>query len=255
MSNAHQEVVAAVETPLHRAPAECKVLATILFVIAVALVPRGELVWPYAIDAAVLAAAALMARASPGMLVRRLTIEVPFIAFIVLLPFVTAGPQVQVAGVGLSEEGLWTAWAIAAKATLAVLATGVLAWTTPAPEILRGAERLGIPRQLVAIAGFGVRYLQLVLDEFRRMQLARVARGDDGRWFWHARGAARTVSALAVRTLERGERVHAAMLARGFDGRMPATDVGVRATPVAWLGALTVPVVAAAALAASRGWL
>jgi cobalt/nickel transport system permease protein len=41
VSNAHQEVVAAVETPLHRAPAECKVLATILFVLAVALVPRG----------------------------------------------------------------------------------------------------------------------------------------------------------------------------------------------------------------------
>ncbi len=43
----NEEVEATVETPLHRAPAECKVLATILFVVAVALVPRGHLVWPY----------------------------------------------------------------------------------------------------------------------------------------------------------------------------------------------------------------
>jgi precorrin-2 methylase len=35
----NEEVEATVETPLHRAPAECKVLATIVFVLAVALVP------------------------------------------------------------------------------------------------------------------------------------------------------------------------------------------------------------------------
>src|SRR4029079_14976855 len=88
VSNAHQEVVTEVETPLHRAPAECKVLATILFVLAVALVPRGHVVWPYAVDATLLAIVAIAARTDPRMLAGRLAIQIPFVLFVVLLPFV-----------------------------------------------------------------------------------------------------------------------------------------------------------------------
>jgi cobalt/nickel transport system permease protein len=232
VSSAHQ-VAATVETPLHRAPPECKLLATILFAVAVALVPRGAAA-PYALDAALLAAVALAARTPPSLLAARLTVEAPFVLFVVLLPFT-------------ARDGLALALGIATKATLAVLATGVLAWTTPAPEILRGAERLGLPGRLTAIAGFALRYLQLLLDEWRRLRLARVQRGDDPRWLWQARAAARTIGALAVRALARGERVHAAMLARGYDGRMPALDLAPAAGPLAWVAALALPAPAFAA--------
>lgn len=246
MSSAHlQETDVAVDTPLHRAAAECKVAATILFVLAVALVPRGELVWPYAIDAALLLVVATIARTSPGFLARRLVIEIPFVLFVVVLPFVTTP----------ASDGLWLAFAILAKATLAVLATGVLAWTTTGPEILTGAQRLGVPAPLIAIAGFALRYLQVILDELGRMRLARVTRGDDPRWVWQARAAGRTVSALTVRSLQRGERVHAAMLARGYDGSMPVIDLAARATAAAWALALLTPLAAAAVLVASRGWI
>jgi cobalt/nickel transport system permease protein len=224
----NEEVVATVETPLHRAPAECKVLATILFVVAVALVPRGELVWPYAVNLTLLAAVVLAARTPLTVLLSRLVIELPFVLFVLVLPFAAAS----------FSEGAWLAFGILAKATLAVLATGVLAWTTPAPEILHGAERLRVPRTLIAIAGFALRYLQVLLDELRRMRLARVQRGDDPRWLWQARGTGRTVGALVVRTFERGERVHAAMLARGYDGTMPALSLSPAASPLAWAGAM-----------------
>jgi cobalt/nickel transport system permease protein len=228
---------ATVETPLHRAPAECKVLATVLFVLAVALVPRGRLVWPYAVDGALLAVVAVAARTPVSLLAGRLAVEAPFVLFAVVLPF--AAP-----------DGLWLAFGIVAKATLAVLATGVLAWTTPAPEILRGAERLGAPRQLTAIAGFALRYLQVLLEELRRMRLARVQRGDDPRWLWQARGTAGMLGALAIRSFERGERVHAAMLARGYDGRMPEISLAPRARPLAWT-TLAFPAAAFAVLAVS----
>ena len=237
MTAAHQEVDA-VETALHRAPAECKVLATILFVLAVALVPRGELVWPYAIDGALLLAAAILARTSPRMLAGRLAMEAPFVLFVVVLPLV-------------SPEGGWLAVGILCKATLAVLATGVLAWTTTSPEILRGAERLGLPRQLVAIMGFALRYFSVVTEELRRMRLARVQRGDRARWIWQSRAATRGVGALAVRTLERGERVHTAMLARGYDGRMPSLRLAAPASPLAWAVAAALPLAAIAV--ADRG--
>jgi cobalt/nickel transport system permease protein len=213
----HDTAQATVETPLHRAPAETKVLATVLFVVAVALIPRGRLVWPYAIDAALLATVAIAARMPLSMLAGRLAIEAPFVLFVVLLPFVV-------------RDGAWLAFGIAAKATLAVLATGLLAWTTPAPEILRGAERLGAPRLLTAIAGFALRYLQVLLEEFRRMRLARALRGDGARWW----PSPRVLGALALRSFERGERVHAAMLARGYDGRMPEIVLAPRARPLDW---------------------
>jgi cobalt/nickel transport system permease protein len=58
-----------------------------------------------------------------------------------------------------------------------------------------------------------------------------------------------------VRTFERGERVHTAMLARGYDGRMPALQLAPAASPVAWIGAAIVPALAIAVLVAARGWL
>ncbi len=229
----HDTVETTVETPLHRAPAETKVLAAVLFVLAVALIPRGHLVWPYAVDAALLAGVAIAARMPASMLAGRLAIEAPFVLFVVLLPFVV-------------HDGLWLAFGIAAKATLAVLATGVLAWTTPAPEILRGAERLGAPRLLTAIAGFALRYLQVLLEEFRRMRLARALRGDGAHWWPRPR----ILGALALRSFERGECVHAAMLARGYDGRMPEIALAPRARPAAWL-MLAFPAAAFAVLAVS----
>jgi cobalt/nickel transport system permease protein len=237
------EPEAVVETALHRAPAECKVAATVLFALAVALVPRGDVFWPYAVDAALLAVVAVAARTSPRLLAGRLAIEAPFVLFVVLLPIVSG------------RAGLWLGLGILCKATLVVLATGVLAWTTPAPDILRGAERLGAPRQLTAIAGFALRYLQVLLDELRRMRLARAQRGDEARWLWQAQGIGRTLGVLAVRTFGRGERVHAAMLARGYDGRLPALELAPRAGALSWPLALAAPVAAVAVLAAARGWV
>ncbi|MGZ6645818.1 MAG: cobalt ECF transporter T component CbiQ, partial [Solirubrobacteraceae bacterium] len=66
--------------------------------------------------------------------------------------------------------------------------------------------------------------------------------------------AARCAGALAVRCLQRGERVHAAMLARGYDGRMPATGLEAPARPLAWAAALALPAIAVAATIAVRGF-
>lgn len=234
MTMAHAaEAQAPVVTALHRAAPETKLVALLVFVVAVALVPHGA-VLPYAVDLALVLGVAAWARAGAGFLAQRLVVEIPFILFVLLLPFVTGGPDVHLAGVALSEDGLWTAFGIVSKATLAVLATGVLAATTTAPEIIGGLERLRVPRTITAVAGFAIRYVQVVLEEMRRLQLARVARGDDPRWLWQARTVTRTAGAVAVRCFERGERVHGAMLARGYTGRMPETGLAVSAPPVAW---------------------
>ncbi len=74
---------------------------------------------------------------------------------------------------------------------------------------------------MVTIATLMLRYVDVIVGEARRMRLARISRGHDPRFLWQAGATARGVGALFVRSYERGERVHLAMLSRGWTGRMP----------------------------------
>jgi len=254
VSLAHQAPPAPVCTALHRLPPEAKVAATLAFVLAVALVPRGVW-WPYAIDLALLAATASWSRASLPALGGRLAVEIPFIAFVLALPLLARGPDVHPLGVPLSRGGLEIAGAIVVKATLAVLATGVLSASTSPAQIVAGLGRLRVPAVMTAVAALAIRYLQGALDDLQRARSARVARGDDPRWWWQARATARGAGGLAARSLARGERVHVAMLARGFDGRIPVVALAPRAGRRSWAAAAGAVLPAAAASALAAGGL
>ncbi|NED87868.1 cobalt ECF transporter T component CbiQ, partial [Streptomyces sp. SID11233] len=65
-----------------------------------------------------------------GYLLKRLLIEVPFVAFAVLMPFVAEGPRTDFLGLSLSVNGLWGAFNVLAKGTLGVAASVLLASTT-----------------------------------------------------------------------------------------------------------------------------
>lgn len=237
-------------SPVHRLPPQCKVAAALLFTLAVVAMPR-EAFWAFGAAAAVLAVVAQSAAVPLSFLARRLVIEAPFVAFALFLPFVGQGERVEVAGLPLSVAGLWSAWNILVKGTLGVATSVLLAATTPVPELLVGLDRLRAPRAFTAIAGFMVRYADVVADELHRMQVARESRGHRARSPGQWRALASSAGALFVRAYERGERVHLAMLSRGYAGHLPP----LAGTPVAaardWAVALAPPAVAAAvALAA-----
>jgi len=98
---------------------------------------------------------------------------------------------------------------------------------TPFPDVLWALGTLRFPRLLVATIGFMYRYFFVLADEATRMLRARAARsgelGDRRKppALWQARVAGHMVGSLFLRALERSERVHAAMLARGYNGQMP----------------------------------
>ena len=166
-----------------------------------------------------------------------LRVLAPFVAFALLLPLVAGGVRTEVLGRSLSVSGLWAAWNIVAKATIGVTASVVLTTTTPAPEIIVGLDRLRVPRALTAIAGFMLRYREVLAGELRQMRIARVSRGYDPRWLWQARAVGTSAGALFLRSYERGERVHLAMLSRGFTGTMPPLRAG-SADAADWAAAL-----------------
>ncbi len=238
------ELVVPADTPVHRLAPQCKVAATALFVLAVACTPQRAY-WPYLWYLLLLAVVATVAWLPPLILLRRLGVEVPFLLFVLALPFAGSGPELTVLGMDLSEAGLHAGAGIALKATFGLLATGILAATTPLPEIITGLERLRVPRVFTAVAAFMVRYTQVVLDELARMRIARACRGGDPRWLWQAREVAGGLGALVVRTFERGERVYLAMASRGYTGSLPAALTGAAASRGAWAASLVVPLLAA----------
>ncbi|MGY1812145.1 cobalt ECF transporter T component CbiQ [Blastococcus sp. SYSU D00820] len=237
--------------PVHRLAPHVKLVAVLAFAFVVVATPVHAPWAPaaYAGHLLVVLAAAAAAGVRPGRLARGLVVEVPFVLFALLLPFVARGPRVEVLGLSLSESGLATGGGVLAKATLSVLAATVLAATTEPRELLRGLERLRLPTVLVQILGFMIRYADVVTGEMRRMRVARESRGFRGRHLGALRVLGPAAGSLFVRSYERGERVHLAMLSRGYTGRMPGAAT-VAAPARDWLTALTLPLAAGVVLAA-----
>jgi cobalt/nickel transport system permease protein len=207
---------------LHRTPAHLKLLGMLTFVLLVVATPKDW--YPvYGGYLLVLAGIVATSHVPPTYLLRRMVVEVPFLVFALLMPLIATGPRTEVLGLSLSEPGLLAAWALLAKGTLGVLASLLLAATTEPYDLLAGLERLRFPNLLVQIMGFMIRYLDVVTSEMRRMRIARESRGFTSRNITHWPVVARSAGALFIRSYERGERVHLAMLSRGYTGRMPRT--------------------------------
>lgn len=242
---------------MHRMPAHVKILALLGFLTAVIATPREQF-WAFGAHALLIAAAVAASQVPVGYLARRLVIEVPFLVFALALPFVATGPTITVMGLTMSQGGLLAAWGLVAKGTLGVLASVLFAATTEPREVLVGLERLRLPRPLVEIMGFMIRYGDVVAEQARRMRIARESRGFDARSVRHWSIVARSAGAMFIRCFERGERVHLAMISRGYQGYLPlmgATDV----TAAHVTRALVIPLMAfsvcAVALARQAGAL
>ncbi|HEY0904690.1 MAG TPA: cobalt ECF transporter T component CbiQ [Marmoricola sp.] len=201
---------------VHRLPAHVKLLALLGFVLVVVATPFA---WHAAFVgyAGLLALVIALSKVPVGYLAKRMVVEVPFVVFAVLMPFLATGPDAEVLGVTVSEPGLLAAGSLLVKGTLGVLASLTLAATTEPHALLDGLSRLRLPHQLVQIMSFMIRYLDVVAEEMRRMRIARESRCFRATSVrdWGILG--RAGAALFVRSYERGERVHLAMLARGHD--------------------------------------
>ncbi|MGA1593316.1 MAG: cobalt ECF transporter T component CbiQ [Ilumatobacteraceae bacterium] len=236
-------------SPVHRLAPETKVVSTFAFVICVALTPREQM-WAFGVHAAVALSIVVLAGLPARVVLARLAVIIPFLTFAALVPFVAGGEEIEVLGIGLSRDGLWGAWNVAAKASIGATASIILSATTSVPEILRALTRLRVPKVLVSIMAFMMRYLDLLVDQLGRMRTSMTARCHDPRWLWQAKPIASSAGALFVRSYERGERVHQAMLSRGFTGTMP--DLEEQATPGGdWARAAVPPVAALTALLAA----
>ena len=201
---------------MHRLDARLKLIASLVFVVCVIVTPMG---WWTAlgIEGLTLAFVVGLAGIPPRELGRRL------LAFFVLFGFFTF--MIAPAHPERARYGLWVvAASILVKNSLALLIMLVLAATTPWHKLLAALRKLGIPPVLVATLQFMDRYRHVLMEEFERMSTARRARTFDrgGSLAWSLLTG--LLGLLFLRTFERAERVHGAMVARGWTGVIRSLD-------------------------------
>ena len=161
-----------------------------------------------------LAAVTLGALALTGMplarLLRRLGLFLPLVGALALSVPLT--------------QGFSAGWSIAilvlCRATLSFLAGLWLCRVMPFEELLLTLRQLYVPDVLTGCLAFMHRFLFVLWDELERMRTARQARHFGPRTLasrWTP--ASELIGMLSIRSLDRGLRIHRAMLARHWDGR------------------------------------
>ncbi len=212
-------------SPIHRLDPRAKLLGFAAVTVVAVSAPLSA--WAsYAACALVLAATAAAARVGPATIWARARVVLPVVLFVALfLPFARrGGATVDLGPLSASEAGLATFATVSAKAVLGTVSAVMLGATTGFPDVLHALERLRSPRLLVLIAAFMYRYLHVIAGEGRRMRAAVASRGYRPRHALHAAAMGRVATAMFLRSYERGERVHLAMLARGWSTAMPRLD-------------------------------
>ena len=199
-------------SPLHERDARAKILALLIFLIVLATT-APQAYTTLAIDAAVLAAAILIARLPFFNLLARAAVVLPFSLIFGAITWMMGN---SVRALGLIE-----------KSYLSTVSVLIVVGTTPLASLLHGMESLGAPRLLTLLAQFLYRYLFVISEQAQHMRIAAASRQGTHEQRhrqsrMHAAGGALAV--LFARSYQRAEGIHRAMLARGFSGKFATLD-------------------------------
>jgi len=205
---------------LHLFPAHLKILSAFSSLIIIVLTPLSN--WPAHIFYYLVIFSLIKVSKVPIFKVlKRATIEIPFIFFAILMPFISGVKDLDIGIISISSEGAYAGGSIIVKATAGTLISVLLGATTTVRSLLRGFTKLRMPTLLVQIATFMLRYVNVISAESERMEVARQSRGFIATGPKHWKVLAQAAGTLFIRSYERGERVHLAMLSRGYVGTLP----------------------------------
>jgi cobalt/nickel transport system permease protein len=227
---------------LHRRDARAKTLAAVFFLVVLATAHRSFLLLSLCY-LAILTTAIVEAGLPLWAALKRATVVLPF--------------TIVFAAISLTSGEPLRALALIGKSYLSALAVLLLVSTTPLPELLRGLERMGVPRYLLMVVQFLYRYLFVISEEAQHMRAAVQAKsGSMSRTLFHSSkfsAAAGALGVLFARSYAHAEGIHQAMLARGFQGRFRTLSGSrfVKADAVFLVAAL---VVVAGARVAVEAW-
>ena len=205
---------------IHGLDARAKVLVTFVFIVTVVSFNRYELtgLLPFF---AFPAAMVLLAGLPPFYLLRKIALICPFVLMVgIFNPVFDRTVMHHIGQVGIS--GGWISLAsLLIRSCLTVGAAIILVGTTGFTLVCYAFERLGVPHLFAVQLLFLHRYIFVLADETGRAARARELRSCGAKGLGITSFAS-LAGHLLLRTWQRAEHIHTAMLARGFDGRFHA---------------------------------
>lgn len=248
MSFHHLDQYAHVDSPVSRRSPTVRLLGTVTIAFGAALLPLGA--WPQmaALGVLVLALAAA-ARIPPTAFALRLAAPLGFVV-LVSVAILALAPGEAVARFGpvaVTDAGLLRFGSVLGRAAVALGAAVILVSTTPFDELVRALRAVHLPGVVTTSLGLAYRFLYILNDEVERLRRAARSRNAAEGATPRRRLLMGIAGAALQRSFSRSERIHRAMLARGFTGEMPAlTPAPAHGHPVLE-GAVLVVLVAAIA--------
>lgn len=134
-------------------------------------------------------------------------------------PIVDKTPVVALQNMSVTR-GWLLFWGIIIRGLLSMQALLILIRAIGFVGIVRALGRLGVPRFLVTQLLMVFRYIRVLIEEGLTMKSARDARSYGNRHL-SIRMWGVLIGQLFLRSVDRAERVHKAMLARGFSAEIP----------------------------------
>lgn len=169
-----------------------------------------------------LAAMFLFRRVNRSTLKRQAGVNVFFFFLVVVVPGSVPGrPLFSVGNLNWTLEGALYATSIGLRANVVMLLANALISDIEPSAMAHSLQRMGVPTKLAYILFFCIRYLEVLHREYHRLRNALRTRAFRAGPNLHCLKALGYLAAmLFARSLDRSERIVAAMKCRGFDGRL-----------------------------------
>jgi cobalt/nickel transport system permease protein len=206
-------------SPLDHLSSPARILAVLIMLMAIALTPNARwLTWMF--YACGIVAMLQISRIDLWRLSQRLAVESVFMGVMVLGTLWRSGGELlwQWGGLQITTLGVITLGSVSCKLILSLTLLNLLTFITPIPQLLKALSSLRVPPLLVAILASMYRYLDVLIEEFATMKRAAIARNLMAGKHWPGIVIGNMIGALFIRTYDRGNRIHAAMLSRGYSG-------------------------------------
>ncbi len=207
------------DSPLHRLDPRVKLVVALSGILLASSETAGvtaPFVGYYAIGLTL----ALLSRVPLRHFLSRFAVASPFILTASSLPLVAVWLE------GRSEVEFALAWSasVALKAYFGILMLALLTSTSDFADLLDAMRRLHVPEIIGILATLMYRHMFTLADEWSRMSQARDCRSAGRLMQGRVSVYGKQLGQAFLRSWERSDRVHGAMVLRGFEGTLPARD-------------------------------
>lgn len=170
------------------------------------------------------------AHLNPIYILIRYAAVLPFgLGIIIIQPFIrqsffssfTQYPLDLPLGLVITYEGLAFGFNLFLKFTVCVSTVILISSTTKMHDLVNGARKLGIPKEITILLTLMVRYLFLFWSVFKRIRIAQTSRlfniwNKKTSRIWILKQIGYTISSIFIMAYEQGEKAYISMLCRGY---------------------------------------